>query len=126
MVRLRTAVLIAAAGLAGCDATAVDDAPTFGDGYAVLVTAGSPDVVNGRLSVAVEYAGGCEDHEFVLRSRADGDGAEVWFVHDAKGDTCRQLQTATVREALPGAVLDAERASLLTPSGDRIALPAGR
>ena len=108
--------------LAACD-SASDDEPTFGDPYTVLVTDGSPTVGDdGRLVATVEYGGGCEDHAFVLRSRADGDAAEVWWVHDARGDTCYALQTATVRAALPGTVLDADRVTLLTPDGQGLAL----
>ena len=121
--RLSYPALVLGLALAACDSAADEQAPTFGDPYTVLLTAESPSVTDdGRLVVTVEYGGGCEEHTFVLRSRVDGDAAEVWWVHDARGDTCEALQTATVRAALPGTVTDAERATLLTPDGQDLAL----
>ena len=111
--------------LAACDAAADDAEPTFGDPYTVIITAASPVVTGGRLAAGVEFSGGCKEHTFVLRSRVDGDAAEVWFVHDGRDDTCRETVTATVRETLPGTVVDAETVALLTPAGGRIDL-AGR
>ena len=125
--RLSYSVLVFSLALAACDTAASDQAPTFGDPYTVLVTADTPAVAaDGRLAVTVEYGGGCEEHAFVLRSRVDGGEASVWWVHDARGDTCEALQRATVRAALPGAVLDADRVTLLAPSGFevRLQLPA--
>ena len=119
-----SAVVAAGLALAGCD-SAGDEAASFGDPYTVLVTADSPRVTDDdrpRLAVAVEYSGGCEEHAFVLRSRVAGDAAEVWWVHDARGDTCEAIQTATVRAALPGTVLEADEVFLLAPDGGALAL----
>lgn len=122
-----TGLAACAVAVAGCDSAASDAPPSFGDPYKVVVSDGSPRLADGVLTVDVGYAGGCEDHAFVVRSRADGEAAEVWLVHDGRGDACEQAQTATLRETLPSAVADAERVTLLAPFGPALPLRgAGR
>lgn len=124
---LASVLLVLCSAATGCDSTS-DDEATFGDPYTVLVTDDSPVVSeDGRLAVTVEYRGSCdngncEQHTFLLRSRLAGDLAEVWWVHDARGDEGDSLLTAPVQAALPGTVTDAERIVLLTPDGQALDL----
>ena len=121
--RLASLVLLLLA-LAGCD-SAMDAEPTFGDPYQVSEAPAPAVTVNGadaRLTVTVEYGGGCQEHDFVLRSRDLGDRVEVWFVHDARGDTCDALVTETLTAALPGVAAEAEALVLQTPSGGPVTL----
>ena len=120
-------LLLAALAASACDSAADDAPPSFGDPYEVVVSDASPRLADGVLTVEVRYAGGCEDHAFVVRSRTDGDAARVWLVHDGRGDACEQAQSATLRETLPAAVADADQLTLLVPDGSEIPLrDAGR
>ena len=124
--RLVSLVLLALA-LPACD-SAADAEPTFGDPYLVAadpapaVIASAAVAGDARLAVTVEYSGGCEEHDFVLRSRDLGDQVEVWFVHDGRGDPCDALITETLTAALPGAAVEAEALVLQTPFGAPVTL----
>ncbi len=133
--RLPTLSLLLALGLllGACDSASDAPEPTFGDPYTVLVTDESPVIRDSRegprVRVEVEYGGGCEDHEFVLRSRMDSKNAEIWFVHDAKGDPCYGLLQATFERPVPEAVMQAESVTLLTPPSSnalQLSVPARR
>lgn len=77
-----------------------------------------PAIVNDSVSAMVSYAGGCEDHEFTLRSSAASDTARVWLRHDNGGDACEALITERITLPLPGSVLEASRVELLNPNAD--------
>ncbi len=120
--RLASLVLLLLA-LPACD-SAMDAEPTFGDPYQVSQAPAPAVVVTGtdaRLAVTVEYSGGCEEHDFVLRSRDLGDQVEVWFVHDGRGDACDRAVTEALTAALPGVAAEAETLVLQTPAG--VAVP---
>lgn len=123
---MRLALLAALTlAFAGCD-SASDPDPSFGDPYQIAAEPVPTVTADARLAVTVEYGGGCEEHDFVLRSRDVGGTVEVWFVHDGRGDTCEALLTDTLTAVLPGVAADSEVLALLTPSGDRIMLRAVR
>ncbi len=66
-----------------------------GDGYQIV---GTPTAANDSLHVTVQYAGGCQRHEFSLHaSRVFMEShpvqSPVVLHHDANGDTCRALLT---------------------------------
>ncbi len=106
--------------VAACD-VAGGSAPDLGDAYTVLASP-APSLVQRRLTVAVQYGGGCREHTFDLRSEGTDARAEVWLVHDAHGDTCEALVVDTLAMTVPASVAAAEQVILRTPSSREITL----
>lgn len=119
----------------GCDSARSDGDVTFGDAYRVLEQVSTPggDLLDVRpsigkdfLNVTVQYAGGCAEHAFEVRTRETSDRGvpviEVWLVHDDGGDQCEAAIQDSRSLPLPDQVVDAARADLLTPDGTRYRL----
>ncbi len=136
--RLRSAPLLAltfvlAALLpAGCDSgDALRSEDTFGDPYRIVTRLPdpstpdldvSPRIQGNALQVAVQYGGGCQQHDFTVRFRRSAASAEVWLVHDAHNDLCEALITDRLVLPLPTALLDEPSLVLRAPDGQRFTL----
>ena len=111
---MRLFLLLPLLVLAACDLAGTDGVD-YGDPYRLTLQT-EPTLVDDKLSVPVDYGGGCAAHTFSVRSRLDGGTAEVWLVHDANGDSCEALISETVTAGVPAEVAAAERVALLVPA----------
>ena len=92
--------------------TRLDPAP--GDGVLVESTV---------LTVTVQRSGGCETHEFDLRSETNAvSNATLWMTHDDQGDLCEAAVTKELKFTLPASVRSASSIRLLTPTRDPFTL----
>ena len=127
---LKTLVVATALVVAGCEAadlaSVINSSTDFGDDYAVVRHATSPQapprLSASHLEVLVRYGGGCARHEFALHWRRQGDTTELWLYHDANGDLCEALLTEQLRVFVSPVVLETEHVVLLTPGGPPIPL----
>lgn len=107
-------------GLSAASSSSADE-PSFGEAYTVS-EAIRPSLLGSRLTVVVEYGGGCAEHAFDLQSDVDAETASVWFVHDANGDSCEALVSDSLEAEVPDDVAEAPRVHLLRPNGAPIVL----
>lgn len=123
--------LLICAGLSGCgivSASNSDDQIEFGDTYEIRTSdpdSGEPSIpaIEGnRLVMVVSYSGGCEEHEFDLRSSVVSDAAALWLYHNANGDPCEAYLTEKLRMKVPENVLGAPARLLFKPGGGTFGL----
>ncbi len=110
----------------GCNGTSglSDGEPDFGDPY-TIATAPSPElpdeppaVNRDSLMVAVQYPGGCRDHDFHLNHRTRRDTMELWITHDANGDDCEAHIFERLTLPAPDGWGGAAALMLLDPASD--------
>ncbi|HET6569230.1 MAG TPA: hypothetical protein VFG50_14780 [Rhodothermales bacterium] len=94
----------------------------FGDSYQLVnnFVPADPEVVpqfhQDTLVAKVVYTGGCEDHDFDLKSEVARDTAKLWFTHNAHGDDCEAQVQDEIRQTVSPDVLNAPVIVLLDPN----------
>lgn len=120
MRRFAFAALLLSLSLSACSGFGFEGLD-FGDPYS-LAPGGAPTLDGATVTLPVAYDGGCEEHEFRLRSNVTSNNAEVWFQHDANGDDCERRVEATATADLPSNVQEATSITLALPNGIRLRL----
>ena len=64
-------------------------------------TINSVEVVGNIMNIDISYSGGCQEHEFTMTgssviSKSLPPIRSVQLIHNANGDTCREMKTKTV------------------------------
>lgn len=95
----------------------------FGDAYRILTETARPEVQNNTLRLQVGYSGCSGGHPFRLEYRqADAHTAEMWLVHDGRGEMCEAYFTETLTLALPDELLRYQSVVLHLPGADAMML----
>ena len=125
--RLRYWILaIASLGLfSNCNrqATLPEKEIQFGDTYRILTETARPEVQNQTLRLQVGYSGCSGGHPFRLEyRRIDSNTAEMWLVHDGRGEMCEAYFTEDLTLELPDELLRYQSVMLHLPGADAMVL----
>lgn len=95
----------------------------FGDAYRVLTETARPEVQNQTLRLQVGYSGCSGGHPFRLEYRqVDSHSAEMWLVHDGRGEMCEAYFTEALTLVLPDELLRYQSVMLHLPGADAMVL----
>lgn len=95
----------------------------FGDTYRILTETARPEVQNQTLRLQVGYSGCSGGHPFRLDYRqVDSHTAEMWLVHDGRGEMCEAYITETLTLELPDELLRYQSVMLHLPGADAMVL----
>jgi len=146
-------ILPLAAMVSGCSLVSDDSSPfsyditspDFGDAYRIVTERTISDSLGTRtvstpprldpspgdgalvestvLTVTVQFSGGCETHDFNLRSQTNAvSNATLSLTHDDRGDRCERAVTEETEFPLPASVRSASSIRLLAPTRDPFTL----
>ena len=115
--------------LAACEQGVSPSEPTrdsgrFGDAYQLLANEHPdapdepPTIISDSLYVLVSYSGGCENHDFDLRTDTARDTTYLWLHHNDGGDDCEALIHDRLTFDLSNDALENPTILMLNPNND--------
>ena len=101
----------------------VEKAVDFGDYYRLVTEDAAPAMASEQLRCTVGYSGCSDNHPFKVDYRViNSKTAEVWLVHDGRGESCEKFITESRTLDLPKALLAFEKITLQVPGAAPISL----